>query len=762
MRLKNYATALVLFLICPQTAYLQVAWTQKTNLGGVGRQNAVAFSIGNRGYIGTGYSSAPPYYLNDFWQYNPETDSWTQKASLGGVGRSGAVGFSIGGKGYIGTGYQNLSLSDFWEYDTTSNAWNRKADFPGGGRWSAVGFSIAGKGYIGTGIDSTLARTKDFWEYDTSSNTWTRKQDFGGTARNGATSFSIGTKGYIGTGIEVPGGFRRNDFWEYNPSTNAWINRASLPAPGRLGAVGFSIASRGYIGAGYVGSPTEPVWKDFWEYDQSSNTWTEKALFPGQERWRATAFAVGQLAYFGTGFEYSGFTHLRDIWEFDPTGDPVPPSQVNLRFPDNLQTVRVDSTVRKVLFIWYPAYSTTLTYGLEISTNSGFTNIVFADTSITPTSYLAQVPEGNATYWWRVRAKNSAGWGPYSMSRSFNAIFDNLSNIDLLIVYTPAAEAWADSFAGGINLVLAQAILRSQLVVDNSHVNTNIRLAHSAVVNYTESGNHSTDLSRLSRPDDGYMDEVFALANAHQADLISLVVRHLGGGVAGAAYLRINLGVGYNFSVGTAGAYSHVLIHELGHNFGMEHSRNQINNPAPPSGGLFEYSTGWRWTGIDSIIYVSVMTYLETPGVQVPIFSNPDILWAGTPTGSYDFSNPYAPADNARTLREIQYIVASSSSEVVSVPPDETILPSRFVLYQSFPNPFNPSTAIRYNIPLSGVVSLKIYNILGQEIATLVNEWKQVGTYSTTWDASGLPSGVYFYRLQLSSFNETKKLILLR
>lgn len=86
--------------------------------------------------------------------------------------------------------------------------------------------------------------------------------------------------------------------------------------------------------------------------------------------------------------------------------------------------------------------------------------------------------------------------------------------------------------------------------------------------------------------------------------------------------------------------------------------------------------------------------------------------------------------------------------------------PINFKLHQNFPNPFNPSTVIRYHIPVSSNVNLKVYNLLGQEVATLVNEQLKPGSYKTTWVATGFPSGVYFYRLFAGELVETKKLIL--
>ena len=89
-------------------------------------------------------------------------------------------------------------------------------------------------------------------------------------------------------------------------------------------------------------------------------------------------------------------------------------------------------------------------------------------------------------------------------------------------------------------------------------------------------------------------------------------------------------------------------------------------------------------------------------------------------------------------------------------------LPARFALEQNFPNPFNPTTTFQFSIATSQLTILKVYDILGREVATLVNEKKSAGKYSVTWNASSMASGVYFYRLEAGSFVETKKLLLLR
>jgi hypothetical protein len=88
--------------------------------------------------------------------------------------------------------------------------------------------------------------------------------------------------------------------------------------------------------------------------------------------------------------------------------------------------------------------------------------------------------------------------------------------------------------------------------------------------------------------------------------------------------------------------------------------------------------------------------------------------------------------------------------------------PTEYALFQNYPNPFNPSTTISWQSPVSGWQTLKVYDLLGREVATLVNEYKPAGSYEVEWDASDLPSGIYIYQLKTENFTSMKKMILLK
>jgi len=133
------------------------------------------------------------------------------------------------------------------------------------------------------------------------------------------------------------------------------------------------------------------------------------------------------------------------------------------------------------------------------------------------------------------------------------------------------------------------------------------------------------------------------------------------------------------------------------------------------------------------------------------------------------YTNSQAPVDlSYNSVDEILIAPIMFLNTMVLIPispvsvDDNNELQEKPELNQNYPNPFNPKTTINYTAPQQGFVSLKVFNVLGKEILTLVNEEKPAGSYNTEWNAKGLPSGIYFYKIQAGNFTETKKMVLMK
>jgi N-acetylneuraminic acid mutarotase len=296
-------TLLLIFLL-PVSVFADY-WTQLANFPGPGRQVPTCFVINNMGYVGCGIGNSG--YMNDFWKYDPLSNTWTQIASLPAGGRYGAAGWAINNKGYVCTGESNLN--DFWEYDPTLNSWTQLPDFPGTPRGRSGYFSIGNKGYLGCGTPTL----DDLWEWDQLTNVWTQKSSLP-IGRVAPVGFSVGDKGYIATGY---GGGFLSDLWEFDTLANTWTQKTSLPASGRIDASAFTICDKGYVGTGGEG----PYYDDFWQYDLVINQWLQKANVPGGPRDDCAYFSIGNKGYLGLG-QFLGSTYALDWWEYTPDSTP--------------------------------------------------------------------------------------------------------------------------------------------------------------------------------------------------------------------------------------------------------------------------------------------------------------------------------------------------------------------------------------------------------------------------------------------------------
>lgn len=294
MKVKNILLV-VLLLLSPFSDLLAGQWVKKESLGGVARHRATGVSIGQKGYIGLGHvnGTGVNFAFSDWWEFDPASNTWTQKADyLLGQGY-GASAFSVGTKGFVGSGVfignswceydpgtnqwtqvatppaTGSELSAFavndkgylienaniYEYDPVLNVWNTKTSAPVGfGIWGAA-FSIGNSGYVISG--------STFYEYKPSVDQWLARASFPGSASGGSAAFAVLEKGYVVAGFSGSLGNVNREAWEYDPGINSWSLVEEFLGSSRRFTIGFNIGDRGYVGTGTNGIN----FKDFWEYD---------------------------------------------------------------------------------------------------------------------------------------------------------------------------------------------------------------------------------------------------------------------------------------------------------------------------------------------------------------------------------------------------------------------------------------------------------------------------------------------------------------
>ncbi len=170
---------------------------------------------------------------------------------------------------------------------------------------------------------------------------------------------------------------------------------------------------------------------------------------------------------------------------------------------------------------------------------------------------------------------------------------------------------------------------------------------------------------------------------------------------------------------------------------GFLYNQNEYNPKTDKVWGIFYSSDGgynWEHKGLDSLYIESVELSSDENTLYAGVFSS----FGQSPSGLYKLD---------------------LTTDVLD---DVLKIPLQFSLMHNYPNPFNPSTQITFSVLKATDVTLKVYDILGREVAVLVNERKQAGEYNVTWNAEGVPSGVYFYRIVAGDFIETKKMVVVR
>ncbi len=274
-------------------------WIKRESLGGVARHRGTGISIAQKGYIGLGHvnGTGVNYAYDDWWEYDPASNSWTQKANYMGGVNYGALAWGTSNYGYVGGGvYHDFN---YYRYDPSSNTWSAITDCPLDVS-DRVALAVDNYGIV---IDNSLA-----YKYDESTDTWIQISYPPSPPGIWNATFTLDGSAYMISGSTV---------LEYKASADTWLVKSSFPGLSTGGYAGFSASGHGYIACGYSGSLGN-VNDEVWEYNPASDTWTPTTEFAGISRRFHVAFSIGEKGYLGCG---TNGTNFKDFWEFNRTLD---------------------------------------------------------------------------------------------------------------------------------------------------------------------------------------------------------------------------------------------------------------------------------------------------------------------------------------------------------------------------------------------------------------------------------------------------------
>jgi len=342
----------------------------------------------------------------------------------------------------------------------------------------------------------------------------------------------------------------------------------------------------------------------------------------------------------------------------------------------------------------------------------------------------------------------------------------SLANVDM--------NTWVSSFAiSGTNIFAGTYYGAVYLSTDNGTDWTTINDGLNTYYNYdafaisgfyiftgaTQSGSTPDEGGVFVSANNGASWKTTGLTNKYVYTLCATGT-NIFAGTSNGVYLSTNSGVDWN-----------IVLPFIGISVISVNGTNLFAGANDASGVYLSTNNGTSWinTGLTKISRINAFAVYGAS------------LFAGTPDGIYLTTNNGTTWDsvntglNGRGISALAVgdtnLLAGTGDGVWYRPLSEMVTgitvihpqsPTQFLLKQNYPNPFNPSTVISYQIASLDKVCLKVYDLLGREISTLVNEVKSAGSYTVTFNALNLPSGVYFYRLQTGTFTETKKLVLLR
>lgn len=312
--MKNFIS-LVLLSFCFQYSSFSQEWEEVSSPQFLSH-HSFGFALDGMGYLVTGASGVNQIARENFYQYNPETDTWTELEDFAEP-RAFGIGDVHDGKAYFGFGVGSFFYeNDLWVFDPETGDWEELASCPCEERIHPAFSAVNGKIYMGLGfgLDTNLG---DWWEYDIASDSWEEKATFPGDDRHHPFQFSLGDYVYVGLGH---GDDIYNDLYRYDPSTDTWTEVSSLPGEARVAGTQFSHGGKGFVlsGEGDDHGPMETG--EFWQYDPETDSWEIMPEHPGTSRWAPSSFVLNNEVYLINGmvrnFALSDFEYQSTAYKY--------------------------------------------------------------------------------------------------------------------------------------------------------------------------------------------------------------------------------------------------------------------------------------------------------------------------------------------------------------------------------------------------------------------------------------------------------------
>ncbi len=673
-------------------------------------------------YVGGSFTQAGSVSARNVARYNPQTNTWSTlgTGSSNGVnGRVEAIAIDANGTVYVGgefTEAGGITANRVARYTPQTNTWNRLGTAASNGVNStvwALAVDASGTVYVGGGFTQAGGvNVRNVARYNPQTNQWAI---LGNTVSNGVNGFvyALATDGsgriYIGGEFTQAGTISANNVAIFIPLGTIWNALGTGSSNGVSGASPFVStiridgSGRAYVGGEFTqagGTSANNVAR----YNPQTNSWS--TLGTGSSNGvSSTVFALENGAsgtvYVGGNFTQAGNVSTNRVARYNPQTNTWTAlgTQSNNGVNGKVEALTATSTG-------------TVYVGGEFTQAGGSTSNNFA-------RYLPPLPP-SATSTQTVSANGLFAFPPTGVSISFTGVSGS---------GTCTVERYD---APATNLIFAS--------IPPTYTSQYRFVITASGFTFTSA---QLRFNRTQIPNSG-------ITNASS-------VRVYRRPTAGTGAFNI-LPNAYNSSFpdevrATTTAFSEFIL-------GSDDNSNQL--PVE----LIEFIG--RKTAEGVALTWRTASELNNSGFEVERKSNGGtwntlgfVRGAGTTTEaqSYSFLDRTASGTVQYRLKQIDFDGRFEYSNVIEV---DAGLPKQFVLAQNYPNPFNPTTIISYQLPVASTVNLKVYDVLGKEVMTLVNGQQEAGAYNLTLNAVNLSSGIYFYRFQAGSFVDTKKMIVIK